>query len=93
VKVWTSLLYSIIVSSGVLLWAAFYILFRFYIPLKWERWRAASRFRRHLIEEGIPKDLADRLTESQFKAVSLTSIWRWWRALGREKGTEHRGET
>ncbi len=87
-----SVFYSFLVFVVFGLWAVFYVIFRFLIPLKWERWRAASKFKKHLVKEGIPEDKAKEITDSQISKISLISIWRWWRALEKGREREHRGE-
>jgi len=89
-KIGIRIVYSLLVSIGVLFWATLYILFVLIIPFKWRIWRVSSRFRKRLVKEGIPKDLAKELADSQFKTISLISMRRWWRALDREGEREHR---
>lgn len=86
-------IYSLLVSIGVLFWATFYILFIFIIPFKWRMWRTSSKFEKYLINNGIPSETANQITDSHYKQLSFISIWRWWRALEREKKREHRRKT
>ena len=92
-KVGINLIYSIFVSIGVFIWALVYILFVFIIPFKWKIWRTSSKFNRFLVINGIPRDTAIQITGSYYKQLSFISIWKWWRALERERKNEHRGKT
>ncbi len=85
VKLWIHIVYSALMSFTVFLGIVLYAIFKLYVPFKWRMWRAASKFRNYLIEEGIPKREAEEITKSQFKSISIIAIWRWWRVLGREK--------
>lgn len=39
------------------------LIFRFYLPLKLARWRAARRFKKILVEEGLPREVAEEILE------------------------------
>ena len=90
-----TIIYSLVISIGIVIWAALYIILKLYLPIKWRGWRASLRFKRILLREGMPKDAVREITKSQFKTISLISIWRWWRHIAkrkRRKGGKLRGE-
>ena len=84
------IVYSLVIFIGIFVWAILYVILKLYLPIRWRVWRASSRFKEVLLKEGVPKDAVREITKSQFKIISLTSIWRWWRYIAKRR--KPRGE-
>ncbi len=78
---------NIIILLGIALWP----LLTLYLPLKWKHWRATSKFKRLLIEEGLPENAAKRLTDHHFKSFEIFLRGKWWKSFGWRRRRGHGG--
>ena len=79
------LAFSIAEMLALAIYLLLLFVFRFYIPLKLRRWWNVRRFRRMLVAEGLPEEVASKIAETQFPEVPGLLGFRRLISLGREE--------